>query len=152
MGATLLNIFHRFLHMFGVTALAAIRKPHVQAPLPVDEIAAIGRTRERQVKILHAAREGAYKVTFTFNGLPYQPREVRLFLEDAERKMNLLREGVTASQGGIHFNTIVLDRQTLQNLYVLLLKYGAQVKIEKTSHFSSRKLGRMVWRAVHAPS
>ncbi|MBS7287328.1 MAG: hypothetical protein KIH01_00890 [Candidatus Freyarchaeota archaeon] len=132
--------------------MAAIRRQPIQASLPVDEIAAMGGSREKQVKILHAVKEGAYKVTFTFNGLPYQPREIRLFLEEAEKKLNLLREGVTASQGGIHFNTIVLDRQTLQHLYILLLKYEAQVKIEKTSHFSSRKLGRMVWRAVHAPS
>ena len=124
----------------------------VQAQLPVEKLVEVKGGKERQMKVLNAVKNGAYRVTFTFNGLPYQPREVRLFLEKAERRLELFREGVTTSQDGIHFTTIVLDRQTLQSLYVLLLRYGARVKIEKTSHFSSRKLGRMVWRAAHAPS
>ncbi len=116
--------------------------------LPIEAKQAV----EKRTKILHAVREGAYRVLFSFNGLPYQPREVRLFLEEAERKLNLLREGIKTSKGGIQFATIVLNRQTLQSLYLLLLKYGAQVKIERTNYSSSHKLGKMVWRAVHAPS
>ncbi len=131
--------------------MAATRRLIVQAQLPVEKLVEVKGGKERQTKVFNAVKDGAYRVTFTFNGLPYQPREVRLFLEKAERRLELLREGVTASQDGIHFTTIVLDRQTLQSLYVLLLRHGARVKIER-AHFSSCKLGRMVWRAAHAPS
>lgn len=149
---TLPNIFPRSQLILGVPTLATTRRLTIQAPLLVEEPVKLGKEKEKRTKIIHAVKGGTYRVTFTFNGLPYQPREIRLFLEKAERRMELLREGIMASQDGIHFTTIVLDRQALQNLYVLLLKHGARVKIERTNHFSSRKLGRMVWRAVHAPS
>lgn len=124
----------------------------LQTILPKDNIEGVDEAAALRTKILHVAREGVYKVTFSFNGLPYQPKEVRTFLEEAERKMNLIREGIVASNTGVNFITLVLDRQTLQNFYILLLKYGAQIKIEKTSYFSSRKLGKLVWKAVYAPS
>ncbi|MEM1723271.1 MAG: hypothetical protein QXX87_01505 [Candidatus Jordarchaeales archaeon] len=129
-----------------------MRGPPVQTVLPKDNFVGMDKVSTLRTKFLRIAKEGVYKVTFSFNGLPCQPKEVRLFLEEAERKMNLIREGIMVSKTGVNFITLILDRQTLQNFYILLLKYGAQVKIEKTSYFSSRKLGELVWRAVYAPS
>nr|MDO8062495.1 hypothetical protein [Candidatus Freyrarchaeum guaymaensis] len=130
--------------------LAAASRNFIQAVLPLSELGKLDPKEEgRNAKVLQVARVGAYRVSFTFRGLPYQPRAVRLFIEKNERRFNLLREGIRASQDGIHFTTIVFDRRTLQELYFLLISHGASVKIERIRHSASRKLGGMVWKAVH---